>query len=106
MTLTRPFARPQARLRRIKHRLVLSLTGRPKEAEAQVRYLGHRGHSRRLSILRTLHGAFTNLMLPTSGVAEISVRYIDPYDAERASPWITLRLPATGSTARKARRGR
>jgi hypothetical protein len=106
MTLTRPFARPRARLRRIRHRLVLSLTGRPKEAAAQVRYLGHRGHSRRLSILRTLHGAFTNLTLPTSGVAEVSVRYIDPYDAERAGPWTTLRLPAAGSTARKARRGR
>ena len=106
MTLTRPFARPQARLRRVKHRLVLSLTGRPKEAEAQVRYLGHRRHSRRLSILRTLHGAFTNLTLPTSGIAEVSVRYVDPYDVERASPWMTLRLPASGSTARKARRAR
>lgn len=106
MTLTRPFARPQARLRRVKHRLVLTLTGRPEEAEAQVRYLGHRRHSRRLSVLRTIHGSFTNLTLPTSGIAEVSVRYIDPYDVERASPWMTLRLPAAGSTARKARRGR
>ena len=106
MTLTRPFARPQARLRRIKHRLVLALTGRPKEAEAQVRYLGHRRHSRQLSILRTLHGAFTNLTLPTSGIAEVSVRYIDPYDVDRSSPWTTLRLPASASTARKAQRGR
>lgn len=106
MTLTRPFARPQARLRRVKHRLVLSLPGRPKEAEAQVRYLGHRRRSRRLSILRTLHGAFTNLMLPASGVAEVSVRYIDPYDVERASPWTTLRLPTSARTARKAPRGR
>jgi hypothetical protein len=106
MTLTRPFARPQARLRRVRHRLVLSLTGRPKEAEAQVHYLGHRRRSRRLSILRTLHGAFTNLTLPTSGIAEVSVRYIDPYDVERTSPWTTLRLPASASTARKARRGR
>lgn len=106
MTLTRPFARPQARLRRVKHRLVLMLTGRPKEAEAQVRYLGHHGHSHRLSLLRTLHGSFTKLTLPTSGIAEVSVRYIDPYDVERASPWTTLRLPASASTARKARRGR
>jgi Subtilase family len=106
MTLTRPFARPRARLRRVKHRLVLSLTGRPNEAETQVRYLGHRGHSRRLSILRTLHGAFTNLRLPSSGIAEVSVRYIDPYDVERASPWTTLRLPASASTAKKARRAR
>lgn len=99
--MRRPFARPKARLRRVKHRLVLALIGRPKEAEAQVRYLGHHGHSHRLSILRTLHGAFTNLTLPASGVAEVSVRYIDPYDVERASPWTTLHIPA-----RKARRRR
>jgi Subtilase family len=106
MTLTRPFVRPQVRLKRVKHRLVLVLAGRPKEAEAQVRYLGRRGHSRRLRILRTLHGAFTNLALPASGVAEVSVRYVDPYDAERASPWLTLRVPASASRARKARRRR
>ncbi len=106
MTLTRPFARPQARLRRLKHRLMLALVGRPQEAEVQVRYLGHRGRSRQLRVLRTLHGAFTNLTLPASGISEVSVRYIDPYDVERASPWITLRLPAAGSTAKKARRGR
>jgi hypothetical protein len=104
--MRRPFARPKARLRRVKHRLVLALIGRPKEAEAQVRYLGHHRHSRRLRILRTLHGAFTNLTLPTSGVTEVSVRYIDPYDVERASPWMTLRLPAPTSTARKARHRR
>jgi hypothetical protein len=106
MTLTHPFARPQARLKRVKHRLVLWLPGRPKEAEAQVRYLGHRRHSRRLRVLRTLHGAFSNLTLPISGVAELSVRYIDPYDVERASPWTTLRLPTSARTARKAPRGR
>ena len=43
MTLTQPFGRPQARLKRVKHRLVLALTGRPSEAQVQVRYLGHRG---------------------------------------------------------------
>jgi hypothetical protein len=106
MTLTQPFGRPQARLRRVKHRLVLALSGRPGEAQVQVRYLGHRGRSRQLRVLRTLHGAFTNLTLPTSGVVEVSVRYTDPYDVERASPWTTLRLPASASTARKARRGR
>jgi hypothetical protein len=104
MTLTRAFARPQARLRRAKHRLVLAVTGRPQEAEVQVRYLGRRGHSRRLRVLRTLHGVFTNLTLPASGVAEVLVRYIDLYDVERASPWTTLRLPASESTVRKARR--
>ncbi len=54
MTLTRPFGRPQARLKRVRHRLVLALTGRPSEAQVQVRYLGHRGRSRRLSVLRTI----------------------------------------------------
>jgi hypothetical protein len=106
MTLTQPFGRPQARLRRVKHRLVLALSGRPSEAQVQVRYLGHRGRSRQLRVLRTLHGVFTSLTLPTSGVVEVSVRYTDPYDVERASPWTTLRLPASASTARKARRGR
>jgi len=106
MTLTRPFARPQARLRRIKHRLILALLDRPQEARVQVRYLGRRGHSRQLRILRTLHGTFTNLTLPASGISEISVRYVDPFDVERSSPWTTLRLPAAPSTARKARRGR
>jgi hypothetical protein len=85
---------------------VLALAGRPSEAQVQVRYLGHRGRSRQLRVLRTLHGVFTSLTLPTSGVVEVSVRYTDPYDVERASPWTTLRLPASVSTAAKARRGR
>ncbi len=106
MKLTHPFGRPQARLKRVRHRLALALTGRPSEAQVQVRYLGHAGRSRRLHVLRTLQGAFTSLTLPTSGVVEVSVRYADPYDAERASPWTTLRLPASASTATKARRGR
>ena len=55
--------------------------------------------------LRTLRGVFTSLTLPASGVVEVSVRYTDPYDVERASPWTTLRLPASESTAGKAKRG-
>jgi hypothetical protein len=106
MKLTQPFGRPQARLKRVRHRLVLALSGRPGEAQVQVRYLGHRGRSRRLRVLRTLHGAFTSLTLPTSGVVEVSVRYTDPYDVERASPWTTLRIPASARAAIKARRGR
>ena len=105
MKLTQPFGRPQARLRRVRHRLVLALSGRPSESQVQVRYLGHRGRSRRLSVLRTLRGVFTSLTLPASGVVEVSVRYTDPYDVERASPWTTLRLPASESTAGKAKRG-
>jgi hypothetical protein len=106
MKLTQPFGRPQARLKRVRHRLVLALTGRPSEAQVQVRFLGHAGRSRRLRVLRTLHGAFTSLTLPTSGVVEVSVRYTDAYDVERASPWTTLRLPASETTAGKAKRGR
>jgi hypothetical protein len=106
MTLTKPLSRPQARLKRVRHRLVLVLTARPGEAQVQVRYLGHSGRSRRLRVLRTLHGTFTSITLPSSGVVEVSARYIDPYDAERASPWTTLRLPASTPTAGKARYGR
>jgi hypothetical protein len=106
MALTQPFGRPQARLKRAKHRLLLTLMGQPSEAQVQVRYLGHRGHSRRLSVLRTLRGAFTSLTLQTSGVVEVSVRYTDPYDVERASLWTTLRLPASQTTDGKAKRGR
>jgi hypothetical protein len=101
MTLTRPFARPQARLKRVRDRLVLALAGRPSEAQAQVRYLGRIGRSRRLRVLRTLHGAFSSLTLPSSGVAEVAVRYTDPYDVERASPWTTLRLPASHARHRR-----
>jgi hypothetical protein len=103
--MTHPFARPRVRLKRVKHRLVLALLGRPGEAQAQVRYLGHRGRSHQLRVLRTLHGVFASLTLPTSGVVEVSVRYTDPYDVNRASPWTTLRLPASAGTAGKARRG-
>jgi hypothetical protein len=103
-SMTHPFARPQVRLKRVKHRLVLAFLGRPGEAQVQVRYLGHRGRSHQLRVLRTLHGVFASLTLPTSGVLEVSVRYTDPYDVNRASPWTTLRLPASARTAGKAQR--
>ena len=106
MALTQPFARPHARLRRVKHRLELALTGRPPEADAQVRYLARHRPSWRLRVVRTLQGFFSSLRLPASGVTEVSVRYTDPYDVERASPWLTLHLPASARTTRKARRGR
>jgi hypothetical protein len=106
MPIIAPFPRPRARLRRLKGRLVLLLMGRPGEAQAQVRYLGHRGRSRHLSILRTVHGAFTNLTLPASGLLEVSVRYTDPYDTHRASPWTTLTLPRTAAKTAKGRHSR
>jgi hypothetical protein len=95
MTLTIPFQRPRVRLKRAKGRLVLMLSGRPREAQAQVRYLGHPAHSRHLRVLRTLYGSFTDVKLPVTGIVEVSVRYTDPYDQERASPWTTLKLPLT-----------
>lgn len=106
MTLTTPFHQPRAQLKRIHRRLVLVLSGRPSEAQAQVRYLGHHGHSRHLSILRTLDGAFADLTLPTSGVIEVSVRYTDPYDIQRASPWITLKLPPTTAKTKTGKHAR
>ena len=106
MTLIAPFPRPRARLKRVHGRLVLVLSGRPSEAQAQVRYLGHRGHSRHLSVLRTLSGAFTNLTMPSSGVVEVSVRYTDPYDLERASPWTSLRVPPASLKTAKTRHAR
>ncbi len=106
MMLTAPFRRPRAQLKRLKGRLVLVLTGRPSEAQTQVRYLGHRGRARHLSVLRTLHGAFTDLTLPASGVVEVSVRYTDPYDIQRASPWTTLKLPPTTAKTAKGRHSR
>jgi hypothetical protein len=104
MTLTAPFLRPRARLTRIKRRLMLVLAGRPAEAQAEVRYLGHRHRSRRVSVLRTLHGTFTQLSLPASGVIEVAVRYADPYDVDRASPWTTLTLQRTAAKTANGRR--
>ena len=106
MKLIAAFPRPRARLKRVKSRLVLVLTGRPSEAQAQVHYLGHRGHSRHLSVLRTLSGTFTNLTIRSSGVVEVSVRYTDPYDLERASPWATLKVSSASSRTAKTRHAR
>ena len=105
MPLNRPFARPRVGFKRVKHRLVLVLSGRPREANVQARLLAHMRGSHRLRVLRRIHGAFTSLTLPDSGVVEASVRYTDPYDVERTSPWTTLRLPTSASAARKAIRG-
>jgi hypothetical protein len=92
MNLIAPFARPRARLERVKGRTVLILTGRPSGAQAQVRYLGHRGRSRHLSVLRTITTALNATTVAAAGVAEVSVRYTDPYDVARASPWVNLRV--------------
>jgi hypothetical protein len=90
MYLIAPFARPHARLRRVKGHRTLILTGRPYGAQAQVRYLGYRGHPRHLRVLRTINTAPNATSVPATGIAEVSVRYTDPYDTERVSPWVTL----------------
>ena len=105
MMMITPFPRPRARLKRVKGRLVLLLASRPSGARTEVRYLGHRRRSRRLSVLRTLRGAFTSVTMPSSGVVEVSVRYTDPYDLERASPWATLKLPMTRTRTSKSEHG-
>jgi hypothetical protein len=98
MTLAARFPSPRAQIKRVRGHLILLLETRPKEAQAQIRYLGHRGRrSKRLSILRTYSGVFDSRTMPSSGVLEISLRYTDPYDLERASPWTTLKLPPTAA---------
>ena len=103
MTLLAPFSRPSARFERVKGRLVLVLEHPPSEAQAQLRYLGYHGHSKHLSVLRTRSGVFDTLTMPSLDVIEISLRYTDPYDLERASPWTTLKLPQ--KTTRPAKSG-
>lgn len=86
------FPEPHARLRRTRSHDRLLLTGRPSEAQAQVRYLGRRGHSRQMRILRILTGSFQQLQLP-AGVIEIQARNVDPFDLQRDSAWLTLHIP-------------
>jgi hypothetical protein len=107
MNLIAPFLRPRARLKRVKGHTTLILTGRPSEAQTQVRYLGRRGHSRHLSILRTVDGPLSTITIPAAGVLEVSVRYADPYDIERTSPWVTLQVAHLASSkSTKARSAR
>lgn len=104
MTLLVPFSRPSARFERVNGRLMLVLEHRPSEAQAQVRYLGYPRHSRRLSVLRARNGVFDTLTMPSLDVLDISIRYTDPYDLERASPWTTLKLPQKTTRTSNSRR--
>ena len=104
MNLIARFARPRARLVRAKRRVLLVLSGRPAEAVAQVRLIGHHRHSHRLRVLRTVRGSFTELAVPVTSVSEVSLRYVDAYDGERASAWTTLRMPQAIVTGRKRAR--
>lgn len=92
MKLTARFARPRARLRRVRHGLRLVIAERPSEAVAQVRLLARRGRARRQQIVRTLQGRFASLGLPR-GLSAVSLRYVNSYDAARSSAWETLAIP-------------
>jgi serine protease len=92
--LERPrFAAPDARLSRHRGHLELLIASRPAEAQAEVHYLARHGHSHQLRVIRSITGVFETLTLPASGVLELTVRYTDPYDIQRSSPWTTLKLP-------------
>ncbi|MHB1567597.1 MAG: S8 family peptidase [Solirubrobacteraceae bacterium] len=98
------FARPTARLMRAGQRWQLTLKARPAEAQVQVRYFARRGRGNKLRILRTLRGSFTRLKLHCTGVSEISVRYADPYDLQRDSRWLTLKVPSVKQRDKRATR--
>jgi hypothetical protein len=99
MTLIAAFQRPRARLKPTEDGTILSVAGRPSEARTEARYFGHRHSTQRLRLLRVLTGVFSSVHVPRS-VAEVAVRYTDPYDAQRDSPWTTLLLTAVRARAR------
>ncbi len=88
-TLTKSFPAPIATIDHAGRHAWLRIKARPAEARSEARYLARRPHQHRLSTMRTLNGLFSSLTLPAA-VLEIQLRYIDPYDIQRDSPWITL----------------
>lgn len=91
MALTARFARPHARLRYVKRRLVLTVSDQPANAVLQVRLLARSRHGRRVHTVRTLRSAFSRLVL-RRGLSEVLLRFVDPYDAARTGPWTTLKV--------------
>lgn len=88
------FQGPRVRLRRSRGRVLLWLLERPSEAQTQVRYLGHRKGSPGLSVLRTLTTTSRIIQVAHPGLlAEVSLRYTNPHDPQRASSWTTLPIP-------------
>jgi hypothetical protein len=83
-------AGPRAKLVRHGEHLELVLQGQPARTRVQVRLLGYRRDDRRqLVLLRTLSGSMTTIGV-MRGTIEIAVRYTDPYDIDRSSPWVTI----------------
>jgi hypothetical protein len=97
---TAAFPAPVVRLIWRKKRLVLAVVDRPRQAVVEVRYLARRQRGGGLRILRSVTGTFTTVAVLTINLTEIVVRYIDPYDIQRSSPWATLR-----PSARRSRHG-
>lgn len=62
--------------------------------------LGYRRDDRRqLVLLRTLSGAMTTIGV-MRGTIEIAVRYTDPYDIDRSSPWVTIHTTSPTSPSK------
>lgn len=59
-----------------------------------MRVLGRYPRSHHQRVLRIITSPQSTLTTPSTGVIALTVRYIDPYDIKRDSPWITLRPPA------------
>lgn len=94
------FSAPRVRLSRRNGQLVLVLAGAPSGARMEARCLGYRKHSHKLVVLRTITTGARTLRLLATGVRELTLRYTDPYDIQRSSPWTTLRPPAQQATHR------
>jgi hypothetical protein len=83
------FPRPRVRLARRASKLAVNTTGRPVEAQTEIQLLtSHARHKHRA--LWVTWADTTSLTAPPSG--DLRVRYVDPYDAQRAGPWLTLPL--------------
>jgi hypothetical protein len=95
-----PLGRPHAKLTRRDGHLLLTLQAPPAGIHVQVRLLGYKQRPKHLTVLRTLTSSSTTLTLTTATV-QVALRYIDPYDITRASPWTTLKAPRAGEPRRR-----
>jgi hypothetical protein len=92
-------AAPRAKLARHDGHLELLLEDRPSGTRVQARLLGYRRGSRRPVVLRTLSGCRSTIAVG-QGTIEIAVRYTDPQDIDRSSPWVTIHTTYRASPKR------
>lgn len=87
-----PLPAPRVKVEHRHTNLVLILKGHPNGARTQVRMLGHPDPTGRLHVLLRFmaRASQTVLQLPAISAREIKLRYIDPYDTTRTSPWTTI----------------